>query len=266
MALYFQTICSSSSGNALALWSESTRILIDCGLGSMKRTRAALTTVFDDPTRVDAVLLTHTHGDHIAYYPLRVLEAYGLSVRLHEDCYDQLRHKHYNGYGFGDLDIVPFKAKPFTVGDLTITPFEVMHNPAYPTYGYQIGYRDSKIVIATDFQEWTGVFDAFVDADFIFVESNHDLDLLRQDYNPNSRYHLPNPDAAELLVNVRQEQQPLPSAQPRCGRVARQCSPRKPHTAPTGHAGPPEQPAERTGDRVGRNNGGLRHRRGGDGL
>jgi phosphoribosyl 1,2-cyclic phosphodiesterase len=176
MALYFQTICSSSSGNALALWSESTRILIDCGLGSMKRTRAALTTVFDDPTR----------------------------------CYDQLRHKHYNGYGFGDLDIVPFKAKPFTVGDLTITPFEVMHNPAYPTYGYQIGYRDSKIVIATDFQEWTGVFDAFVDADFIFVESNHDLDLLRQAYNPNSRYHLPNPDAAELLVNVRQESRTPP--------------------------------------------------------
>jgi len=210
MALYFQTICSSSSGNCLALWSDSTRILIDCGLSSMKRTRAALTTVFDDPTQIDAVLLTHTHGDHIAYYPLRVLEAYGLSVRLHEDCYEQLRHKHYNGYGFGELDVVPFKTKPFTVGDLTITPFEVMHNPAYPTYGYQIGYRDSKIVIATDFQEWTGIFDAFVDVDFIFVESNHDLDLLRQYFNPNSRYHLPNPDAAELLVNVRKESRTPP--------------------------------------------------------
>ena len=91
MALYFQSICSSSSGNCLALWSDTTRLLIDCGLSSMKRTRTALTTVFDDPTQIDSVLITHTHGDHISYYPLRVLEAYGLSVRLHDDCLKKCR-------------------------------------------------------------------------------------------------------------------------------------------------------------------------------
>lgn len=211
MALYFQSICSSSSGNCLALWSESTRLLIDCGLASMKRTRAALTTVFDDPTQIDSVLLTHTHSDHIAYYPLRVLNEYGLRVRLHEDCFDQLKRKHFNGNGFKELDIVPFNKRPFTVGDLMIQPFEVMHNPAYPTYGYRIRYQDTHVVIATDFLDWTGVFDAFVDADFIFVESNHDLDLLRQYYNPNSRFHMPNPDTAQLLVNAYKESRTKPS-------------------------------------------------------
>lgn len=211
MALYFQTICSSSSGNCLALWTDSTRILIDCGLSSMKRTRAALTTVFGDPTQIDSVLITHTHSDHISYYPLRVLHEYGLRLRLHEDCLDQLKGKHFNGYGFGDLDITPYKHRAFTVGNLKIKPFEVMHNPAYPTYGYQVFYRDTKIVIATDFLEWAGVFDAFVDADFIFVESNHDLELLRQYYNPNSRFHMPNPDTAELLVNACKESRVAPS-------------------------------------------------------
>ena len=221
MALYFQSICSSSSGNCLALWSDTTRLLIDCGLSSMKRTRAALTTVFDDLTQIDSVLLTHTHSDHISYYPLRVLDEYRLRIRLHEDCFDQLKGKHFNGNGFKELDIVPFKKKQFTVGDLMIQPFEVMHNPIYPTYGYQIHYRDTKIVIATDFLDWTGVFDAFVDADFIFVESNHDLELLRQYYNPNSRFHMPNPNTAELLVNVCKESR-MPPAQVMLGHLSSQ--------------------------------------------
>ena len=209
MALYFQSVCSSSSGNCLALWSDTTKLLIDCGLSSMKRTRQALTTLFDDPTQIDSVLITHTHGDHISYYPLKVLEAYGLSIHLHDDSIDQLREKHFNGYGFKDLKIVPFK-REFVVGDFRIRPFEVAHNPWYPTYGYQILCQDKKIVIATDFLDWSGVFDHFVDADFIFVESNHDLALLRKYYNPNSRFHLPNPDTAELLVNLNRESRKVP--------------------------------------------------------
>ena len=40
------------------------------------------------------------------------------------------------------------------------------------------------------------------DADLIFIEANHDLELLRQYYNPNSHYHLPNPTAAKMLEEV----------------------------------------------------------------
>ena len=205
MSVYFQSICSSSAGNCLALWSDTTQLLIDCGLSSMKRTRAALTGLFGDPTQIDAVLLTHTHSDHISYYPLRVLDEYGLTVRLHDDCVDQLAEKHFKGYDFKNLRLKAFQRGAFTVGDFHIQPFEVPHNPYYPTYGYRIVCQDKKIVIATDFLDWGPVFEHFLDADFIFVESNHDLELLRQYYNPNSRFHLPNPDAAELLVNVCKE-------------------------------------------------------------
>ncbi len=209
MSLYFQSICSSSSGNCLALWSDTTRLLIDCGLSSMKRTRQVLTSIFSDPAQVDSVLLTHTHGDHIAYYPLRVLEEYGLNIRLHDACVDQLRDKHFNGYGFRNLKLCPYKGK-FTVGDFSIQPFEVDHNPHYPTYGYQIQYQDKKVVIVTDFMGWEDVVEHFFDADFIFVESNHDLDLLRKYYNPNSRFHMPNPETAALLVNIRRESRKTP--------------------------------------------------------
>jgi phosphoribosyl 1,2-cyclic phosphodiesterase len=86
----------------------------------------------------------------------------------------------------------------------------VSHNPDYPTFGFELFYQDKKAVIATDFFEWDSIFDRFVDADFIFVESNHDLGLLEQYYNPNSRYHLPNPKTAQLLVNVIREGRKVP--------------------------------------------------------
>jgi len=211
MSLYFQSLCSSSSGNCLALWSEKTRILIDCGLSSMTRTRQVMSSLFRDPAQVDSVLLTHTHSDHISYYPLRVLEEYGHTIRLHDDCVDQLRDKHFNGYGFRGLRLKPFKNRKFSVGEFSIKPFEVVHSPDYPTYGFQIHYQDKKIVIVTDFCEWDSVFQYFLDADFIFVESNHDLELLEQFYNPNSLFHMPNPGTGNLLLNAVNESKKAPA-------------------------------------------------------
>ena len=176
----------------------------------MKRTRHALTSIFHDPTRIDSVLLTHMHGDHISYYPLKVLEQYGLDIHLHDDCMAQLKDKHFNGYGFRDLKLSPHKNRKFTVGDFCIRPFEVAHNPYYPTCGYQIHCQDKTMVFVTDFLDWGDVFEYFIDADFIFVESNHDLELLRQYFNPNSRFHMPNPDTAQLLINVRKESNKAP--------------------------------------------------------
>jgi phosphoribosyl 1,2-cyclic phosphodiesterase len=210
MSISFRSICSSSSGNCLALWSDTTRLIIDCGLSSMKRTRHALTSIFRDPAQIDSVLLTHMHGDHISYYPLKVLEDYGLSIHLHDNCMDQLKDKHFNGYGFKDLNLNPFKKRPFTIGDFCIRPFEVAHNPWYPTCGYQVQCQDKKMVFVTDFLNWQNVFEYFIDADFIFVESNHDLELLRKYFNPNSQFHMPNPDTAELLVTGRKESRKAP--------------------------------------------------------
>ncbi len=151
MSLHFQSICSSSSGNCLALWSDTTKIIIDCGLSSMRTTRQVLSSLFGQAPGAGSVLLTHNHCDHISYYPLRVLEEFGLEVRIHEDCVEQLKEKHFNGYGFRNLNLKPFTNRKFTVGDFSIMPFEVCHSPYFPTYGFQIFYRDTKIVVATDF-------------------------------------------------------------------------------------------------------------------
>lgn len=203
MSLSFMSLRSSSSGNCLLVQTDRTRVLIDCGLGSMKRTRQVLAQSLGDQLDIDVAVISHMHTDHIGYYSLRVLESLGVKVRVHESCLSQLRDKHFNGRGLNSLQLKPFSYSGFRVGDLSFQPFEIPHNPWYPTCGFVIKHKKSKIVIATDFNDWDGSLEHFVDSDFIFVESNHDLALLARYFNPNSRFHMPNPDAGDLLCAAR---------------------------------------------------------------
>ena len=205
MALHFQSICSSSSGNCVSLWSQKTRLIIDCGLSSMHRTKQALQNYSDDFFKHTSVLITHNHSDHISYYPLRVLQDCGLDVYVHQDNIDQLKNMHFNGDKFNSLKLKSFKNSKFQIGDIAIRPFEVTHNPHFPTFGFEICCEGKKAIFVTDFCRWENIFSHFVDADFIFVESNHDLKLLELYYNPNSLFHMPNPQTASLLVNVIKE-------------------------------------------------------------
>ena len=210
MPLNFKSLCSSSSGNCLLVWTDRTRVLIDCGLSSMKKTRQTLTKHLGNPGNLDAAIVSHNHSDHISYYPLRVLEELGTTIRIHENCLPQLKDKHFSGYGFGSLKLKPFGDTSFTVGDLSIKPFEVPHNPYFFTCGFVITYMNKKAVIATDFNSWQGSSDCFADSDFIFVESNHDLELLRLYSNPNSRFHMPNLKTGQMLCEVRSKSKKPP--------------------------------------------------------
>ncbi len=221
MTLRFRSLCSSSAGNCLVLWSDTTRIIIDCGLGSMRRTRAVLQNNLPDLRSVDAVVISHMHGDHINRHSLRVIADYGLPVKVHERCLDQLRERHIEGHRFPTPKLETFSDRHFTIGDLTIQPFEVPHHPSYPNFGFSVRYRENggwkRAVIVTDFHNGEDALEYFIDADFIFVESNHDLELLKRHFNPNSRFHMSNPKTAELMCTAYVQ------------------STKKPHTVMLGH-------------------------------
>lgn len=212
MPLTFQSLRSSSQGNCLLVRTDHTQVLIDCGLSSMKRTRELLSRHVGSLQEIDALIVSHMHSDHISYYPLRVFENEEIPVRVHESCLPQLKDKHFNGYGFSSLKLKPFGERDFRVGDLTFQPFEVPHNPFFSTYGFVVKYKTVKAVIAADFNDWQDVQEYFVDSDFIFVESNYDLELLRLNYNPNSRFHMPNPETSKLICHMRNNSKKPPKA------------------------------------------------------
>jgi phosphoribosyl 1,2-cyclic phosphodiesterase len=206
MSLFFQSLSSSSAGNCLVLWTDRTRILIDCGLASMRRTREVLEQNLRDPRHIDAVIVSHMHGDHINHQSLRVIDEYGLEVWVFEQCLGQLKGKHFNGHKFSKIDLKTFSAASWSVGDLLIQPFEVPHQPIYPNWGFVVRYREhgrwKKAVIVTDFHNGENALGYLIDADFIFIESNHDLGLLAKYFNFNSRFHMSNPKTAELLYTA----------------------------------------------------------------
>ena len=64
MAIRFSILGSSSSGNCAYLETSQSRILIDAGF-SARRISRMLETAGLSIEAIDAVFLTHEHGDHI---------------------------------------------------------------------------------------------------------------------------------------------------------------------------------------------------------
>ena len=211
MSFIFQSLCSGSSGNSLLLKTGGTTLLIDAGFSSMKGCRKALDGILP---HLDGAVISHLHTDHIQYSSLRVLEESRIPIYVAEKEVPHLAARHYRRSPFLDLKLRPFTEESFQVGDLSIRPFPVPHDGVRRTFGFEIIHRQNgrrrKAVAATDFWHWQGVSPWFEDADFIYVEANHDWDLLRAHPNPRSRYHLSNDNCGRLLRQAMGKSRKLP--------------------------------------------------------
>jgi phosphoribosyl 1,2-cyclic phosphodiesterase len=200
LSLTFQSLCSGSSGNSLLLKSNGTTLLIDAGFSSMKGCRKALGGILSG---LDGAVISHLHSDHIAYSSLRVLEESRVPIYVGEKEIPHLAARHFRQFPFLGLKLRPFFDRPFQVGDFSIHPFRVPHDGVRQTFGFEITTRQNgkrrKVVVATDFWNWQGVSGWFEAADFIYVEANHDRDLLRANPNPRSHFHLSNENCGRLL-------------------------------------------------------------------
>jgi len=213
MTIYFQSLCSGSSGNSLLIKNATSTLLIDAGFSSMKGCRQALENILPE---IDGVVVSHLHTDHIHHYSLRVLQDYRIPVYIYEGDIGLLAQWHFRKMPFLDLKLCPFMAKPFSIGNFSIHPFPVPHDGIRKTFGFEIssgrGGKQKRIVVATDFCEGRALGRWFENADFIYVEANHDPQLLRQYPNPRSYYHLSNDRCGRLLRNALDKSAKMPSA------------------------------------------------------
>ncbi len=200
MALHFQSVISGSSGNCVLLWTGGSAILIDAGFQSQGQFTELLG---DFLPRLDGVVVSHLHSDHIRYPALRVLEDHGVPLYVHSTDHRFLANKHCGGRKPAGLELRGFSARQFTVGEFAIRPFAVPHEPGYSTFGFQVictqRGKPRRIVVATDLHDWRDLRGRFENADYIYVEANHDPELLRRNPNYRSQFHLKNTKCGWLL-------------------------------------------------------------------
>lgn len=190
---------SGSKGNATLIASREALVMVDCGLGIREAT-ARMARLGITPDALDAILLTHEHGDHIKgvrslarRYDVPVYGTAGtwLGGKL-EDIGD---------YRF----LVP--EKPFSIADLDIDPITVPHDAREPVQ-FVITSGQHRIGLLTDLGHITAhIRQRFAGCDALFLECNHDLRMLAEGPYPlmlkrrvgGNWGHLSNTQAKALL-------------------------------------------------------------------
>jgi phosphoribosyl 1,2-cyclic phosphodiesterase len=214
----FTVLGSGSTGNAVLICSERTKVLVDAGLSAREILRR-LAVVGVDPADLDAVLITHEHSDHAG--GLRVLLR---SIRCPvfisaetEDAYYRTRRGIQNGDSESSRrravmtgrSAMIESSREFRIGDIDFEPFSVPHD-AVDNFGFVAKREGVRIATLMDFGHITPlIVQKLNGCDAIVIESNHSRDMLRTcvyTWDLKQRIasrtgHLSNEDLADWLQN-----------------------------------------------------------------
>lgn len=165
-------LASSSSGNCTFVSSEKTRVLVDAGL-SKRETFQRLASIGEDPAKLDAILITHEHSDHVAGL-VTLAKSLDIPVYLSNFTAPTI------AWGEYQPKIELFQSgSSFTVGDLDVSSFTIPHDAIDPV-GFTLRSQGIKVGIATDLGYITDSIKFHLkETDLLLLESNHDLEMLK---------------------------------------------------------------------------------------
>jgi phosphoribosyl 1,2-cyclic phosphodiesterase len=166
---------SGSSGNSVYIESGATSVLVDVGL-SAKETARRMVEVGLDPSRLDAIIVTHEHSDHVKGVPVMSKTA-GVPVFMSDATRAACK---FGGKGDGMYwGEAITSSRSFQVGDLDFHPFTIPHD-GVDTFALTVQSNGVKAAIVTDLGYITQlVAERLRGCNLIVIESNHDRDMLK---------------------------------------------------------------------------------------
>jgi phosphoribosyl 1,2-cyclic phosphodiesterase len=217
MTARFTVLASGSSGNAALLEVGGYGLLIDCGLHP-RHISARLATIGAKWDTVDAVILTHTHGDHWKDSVLADLCRRRVPLYAHPD---HITHLSTIATSFDPLYRASLvrtfgDGKPLTlVAGLSCLPLRVSHD-SDPTFAFRFDHADADgpawaVGYASDLGVWSEeLVGAFTGVDVLAIEYNHDEQMERASSRPaylvqrvlGDEGHLSNRQAADLTRTI----------------------------------------------------------------
>lgn len=194
-------LCSGSKGNSCLLRSGSTTILIDCGAPGVRYLQAAFKEAECSYDEVQALLITHSHSDHVNQLAKFKDKPVYACCSLNGSSRSMPELSNYR----------PISSRcRFTIGAFSIECFPTSHDSG-PSMGFVIEDGQDRLVYVTD----TGYipaeyYDLLADADYYVFESNHDLEMLQSTNRPlwlkqriaSDTGHLCNQDSSRLLCRL----------------------------------------------------------------
>jgi phosphoribosyl 1,2-cyclic phosphodiesterase len=189
-------LSSGSKGNTTYIETSEAKILIDAG-NTCKYILEKLEEYRINPESIDAILITHTHVDHIKGLPV-LLKKINPCVYITKKMHPYMTYL--ENYHIIHKETIELK-------DMSIEIIKTSHDTE-DSLGYIINNDNKSIVYITD----TGYinqkyFDILKNRDVYIMESNHDIEMLNNSSYPfatrqrilSDKGHLSNYDSAKYL-------------------------------------------------------------------
>lgn len=197
----FCSLTSGSKGNSAIYIKENTRILIDAGT-TTKYITGCLRELGLRPADLTHIVLTHAHSDHVSALPV-LLKQTDAQIVCTETTWDLLPAKK------GDPFLFEAGSR-FALGDVEIRTAPTPHD-CLGSCCYSFGEREESLAYCTDMGAVTAdIFELMRRCKNLFIESNHDVDMLKAGPYPyhlkqrvlSNRGHLSNVDCAHIVSRL----------------------------------------------------------------
>jgi len=205
--MLYASLASGSRGNCHAICDGERILLVDAGI-SLRQIRTRLQNSNWQLDQVQGVAITHEHSDHVSAVQV-ILNRTDWSILATPDTLKAIEITK-------NIEIPKSRWVPLSAGHATdwegwrIHPFAIPHDVIDPV-AYRIEAAGINLAIITDLgYPTTLTVDYGKDLDFLALESNHDIEMLREGpYPPHLKArilsrvgHLSNDACAELLNHV----------------------------------------------------------------